>query len=94
MSKAGLTKFLKKFPDNAKSWSEATDEVRDIAREIKEYYNQYDEKNIQPCNFRIIKTPSDWNKKGKRYIFRVYDKMSIEAKKKFNKHLKETYNIN
>jgi hypothetical protein len=93
MSKLGLNKFLKKFPDDAKTWAKATDEVRDIAREIKEHYNQYDEKKIKPCDFTSLKTPSDWNTKGKKYINKVYDKMSLNTRKIFNKHLKDSYGI-
>jgi hypothetical protein len=40
MSKVGLNNFLKKFPDDTKSWRNATDEVRDIARTAKECYNE------------------------------------------------------
>ncbi len=93
MSKAGLTKFLAKFPDDTKSWAKATDEVRDIARTAKEYYNEMEGKDIQPCDFRSMKTPSEWNTKGKNYIFKVYDKMSAKTKTEFNGYLKSHFNI-
>lgn len=93
MSKTGLKKFLSQFPDDTKSWSKATDEVRDIARTAKEHYNYYEKKNIQPCDFKSLKTPSEWNTKGKKYIFKVYDKMNTKTKKEFNDYLKETFNI-
>ncbi len=93
MSKVGLKKFLDKFPNNAKSWADATDEVRDIARTAKEYYNELEGKNIQPCDFRSMKTPSEWNTKGKAYIFKVYDKMNPKTKAEFNDYLKRFWKI-
>ena len=93
MSKAGLKTFLAQFPDKAKSWSQATDEVREIAKAAKEHYNEYDHKNIKPCDFRSMLTPSTWNTRGKKYIFRVYDKMSAKTKAEFNHYLKKTFNI-
>jgi len=91
MKKAALVKFLSKFPDDAKSWKEATDEVRDIARTAKEYYNELENKDINPCDFRSMKTPSEWNTKGKSYIFKVYNKMNAQTKVEFNKYLKDTF---
>ena len=93
MSKTGLNKFLKIFPDDAKSWANATEEVRDIARTAKEYYNEYESKNIKPCDFRTFTKPSEWNTKGKKYINKVYEKMSANTKKQFNKYLKDFFNI-
>lgn len=93
MSKIGLNKFLKQFPDDTKSWANATDEVRDIARTAKEYYNEYEGKNIKPCDFRSFKTASEWNIKGKKYINKVYEKMDANTKKAFNKYLKDFFNI-
>lgn len=94
MSKTGLVKFLKQFPDDAKSWAKATDEIREIARSVKEYYNEFENKKIAPLDFRTLRTPSDWNSKGKKYILKVYDKMSDKTKKEFNDYLKTDWNIN
>jgi hypothetical protein len=94
MSKIGLNKFLKKFPDNATSWRYATDEVRDIARTAKEYYNELEYKNLKACNFRSFTKPSEWNTKGKKYINMVYNKMNAKTKKEFNLYLKKHWNIN
>lgn len=88
-----LTKFLNQFPDNATNWSEATDEVRDIARTACEYYNDLEDKDIEPCNFRSFKTPKDWNTKGKEYIFDVYQQMSPHTKKEFHDYLKKSWEI-
>jgi len=93
MSKAGLVKFLGKFPDNTESWKYATDEVRDIARAAKEHYNEHERENIGPCDFRIIKTPYKWNMAGKKYILDVYDRMSVETRKSFDDYLKLYFDI-
>lgn len=93
MSKAGLIKFLAGYPDDATRWGQATDEIRDIARTAKEYYNEFEEKKIQPCNFLLLTTPAKWNAKGKRYILKVYDKMSKKAKTEFNDYLKRYFEI-
>jgi hypothetical protein len=85
-----IESFLSKFPDNATSWKNATDEIRDISRTAKEYYNELDlglsgdklhETNA--LNFRELKTPSDWNTKGKQHINNIYSKMSDNTKKQF-----------
>lgn len=94
MSKIGLNKFLNKFPNDATSWRFATDEIRDIARTAKEYYNELENKNIQACNFRSFTKPSAWNTKGKKYINMVYNKMNPKTKKQFNDYLKRHFNIN
>ena len=91
-----LEKFLAKFPNDAKSWAQATEEIRDMAREAREIYTEtdfdmtFDEwetnpKAPQPLDFRAIKTPSEWNTKGKEYILNTLDKMSNEAKDRFAK---------
>lgn len=86
-----IESFLSKFPDKANSWKVATDEIRDMARTAKELYNEHEldvyhddeEKGLKPLNFRELKTPSEWNTQGKKYIREVYSKMSDKTKKKF-----------
>ena len=66
--------FLDKFPADATCWSQATDEIRDLARIVREYYNDafLDPKSnyegIQPVNFRAISTPAEWNTKAREFI--------------------------
>lgn len=93
-----IEKFLSKFPDDAKSWGQATDEIRDLARSAKETYNDIDldvsnddSKALQPLNFKEIKTPSEWNTKGKQYIRDTYNKMSPQAKQYFEDNHKEWF---
>lgn len=82
-----LDDYLDKFPDNAKTWSLATDEIRDMARMVKEYYNdQIDsiyssnklykkEKEMKALNFNAITSPSKWNRDGKEYIKKGFVKL-------------------
>jgi len=93
MSRKTLKNFLDQFPNDTKTWAEATDEVRDIARTAKEYFNEHEIDTAKPCNFKIMKTPSEWNTKGKQYIFDLYDKMSTSTRDMFDEYLKDTYNI-
>lgn len=91
--KTDLENFLAKFPDNASNWTQATDEIRDLARTAKEYYNEIDldltqteveeGQGLQPLDFRAIKTPAEWNSKGKAYILSTFDLMSERTKIQF-----------
>jgi hypothetical protein len=94
MGATGLKKFLSNFPNDAKNWSLATEEIRDIARTSKEFINDLENKSIQPLDFRSLRTPSDWNTKGKAYILKVYEKMKPNTRKEFDKYLKNHFNIN
>lgn len=51
----------------------ATDEIRELARYIRIYYNlcilnvdEDSEDGLNPIDFRAIKTPSEWNTKASR----------------------------
>lgn len=91
--------YLYNFPDDATSWDQATDEIRDLARTVKEYYNEIDldlthaevenGKGLQPLDFRSIKTPADWNRLGKEYIRKAYSMMSSSTKLLFLDEFKE-----
>ena len=93
MATKTLEQFLSKFPNNTTSWAEATDEIRDIARTVKEYYNEYNTPSIEACDFRQLNTPSDWNTVGKEYILSVYSKLKGPAKEQFNNYLKDCWEI-
>jgi len=88
-----LNKYLDKFPNNAKNWSQATDELKDISRTAREYIEEYDNKVLQPLNFKSFKTPSEWNTESKKYIKNVYKSMGDNCKKQFNKYLKDHFKI-
>ena len=96
-----LKKFLSQFPNDADNWKEATDEIREIAKLAKEYYNEYDlelDNNdvdaLKPLDFNKLNTPSKWNTKGKEYIIDIYDKMSAKTKKEFIKNISFKVNEN
>lgn len=84
-----LESYLEDYPDDAQSWAQATDEIRDLAREAKECYNSFAEEAVFALDFRSFSTPAEWNREGKKYIISVYKKMSPEAKREFNKYLIE-----
>jgi len=93
-------KLFAKFPRDAKGWNQATDEMRDLAGSIRQFYNELDldltepevedeGKGIQSLNFRSFKNPSEWNSKSQDFIIMVYNKMKPETKKRFLQHAKE-----
>ena len=87
--------FLKQFPDDTDTWKNATDEIRDIARNIKELYNERNEDDkIEALNFKKINKPSEWNTEGKKYIRMVYGKMCDVCKKEFKKYFDEHFGHN
>lgn len=90
--------FLSMFPDNADSWSQATDEIRDLARSVKEIYNEYDldvndddPQALKPLDFQSLKTPSRWNTEGKKYILSTYNKMVDKSKDMFYNQFAEWF---
>lgn len=97
-----IENFISKFPDNATCWSQATDEIRDLARTAKEYYNEIDldllseeveeGQGQQPLNFRALKTPSEWNTQGKVYIREVWTLMSEQTKKQWFENWSHWFN--
>lgn len=69
-----LQNYLNKFPANATSWSQATDEVRDLCRMIREELEDQG-LTIEPLNFRELRTPSDWNTKSAEYAFCYFEQL-------------------
>ena len=77
-----LETYLAQFPDNATSWREATDEVRDLARKVRTTYNHLAldltiveveaGAGIQPLPFRSFISPAEWNQKAKAQIREVF----------------------
>jgi len=84
---ANLKNFLASFPNNATSWSQATDEIMDTARIIRQAHNELDlelcegeEGAIEALNFRSFKTPAEWNTKAKEQIEETWSKMESWSK--------------
>jgi hypothetical protein len=90
--KNNLLKYLELFPNDAKSWNQATDELRDIARMSRMTYLEVDEKDYPALDYKQLKSPGEWNTKSKSYIKEMYTRMSNKAKKEFLDNFEETFN--
>jgi DNA replication protein DnaC len=75
-----IEKFLSKFPKNATSWKDATDEIRDLSRRSKEYLEEYDQIIVEHIDFKKCKTPAQWNTKGRKHVLANIDRMSEQTK--------------
>jgi hypothetical protein len=79
--------FLAQFPDDATSWKQATDEVRDLARLAADFVSEYERTDINRLDFKTLKTPADWNSVGKAYIMAAISGMSNNTLKRFLEEL-------
>lgn len=61
------------YPPRAASWSQATDEVRDMSRMAREALELDD---THAVNFRLIDSPSEWNTQGIDSIICWFDQMN------------------
>lgn len=68
------------FPIDTVSWARATDEVRDMSRGAREVLG-LDEAHA--VNFRIIRSPSEWNQKGIESIVRFFGQMTEVQQREF-----------
>ena len=82
-----VEKFLDQFPDDATSWKEATDEIRDIARLAADFVNEFEKDKVQRLDFKTLKTPADWNSVGKAYIMATISEMTNNTLKRFLEEL-------
>ena len=87
-----VQKYLDQFKDNETSWRGATDEIRDMARYSREFLQEFDNIEIDPIDFRAIKTPSEWNTMGKKYILNNISQMTKSTQARFFKHLNDFFN--
>ena len=86
-------KFFKSFPVDVTQWNNATDEIRDLTRYIRQYYNEVildierdDEthpKSQKALNWRQFKTPSEWNSNGQKEIVRVWNLLDKKHQAEF-----------
>lgn len=74
-----------KFPTNATCWSQATDEIRDMAREARGLL-RLDE--FHAVDFRLLRSPAAWNTEGIDGIIKFYGMMDDELKQYFIGHFK------
>ena len=87
-----IERFLDKFPTNATSWREATDEVRDLARASREMLDEYDDIKVEAVDFTAIRTPAEWNTLGREAIIRNYDMMSPRTQLLFFERFEDWFN--
>lgn len=86
-----IEEFLEKFPNKAKTWAEATDEIMDISRASREYLEEYQDIIVEPLNFKQLKSPAKWNTEGKASIMGNFNRMTIETKKAFFRRYSEWF---
>jgi hypothetical protein len=82
-----INAILSKFPTDASQWSQATDEIRDLARLVRNAYNeltidviQGEPGYVQALDFRSFRTPAQWNTEFKAQILGLWAKLSDWAK--------------
>jgi hypothetical protein len=78
-----IENYLAKFPKDATSWADATDEIRDLSRESRELLEDCDGITVESVDFRACKTPAEWNTKGRDSIMANFDRMSEMTQKDF-----------
>ena len=76
--KKNLDVFLAKFPNKATSWALATDEVKDMAIEVREILL-----GMPTYSFGRPDTPSDWNTIYKAFIELGWGAMNEKQKRRF-----------
>ncbi|GAB0481648.1 hypothetical protein KML24007_03940 [Alistipes indistinctus] len=86
-----IENFLERFPKEAVCWSQATDEIRDLARWSREYLEEFENVIVEPLDFRTYKRPSEWNTKGREYILANFDRMNDQTKKRFYERFEEWF---
>lgn len=89
--KQNIENFLSRFTKDATSWSKATDEIRDLARESREYLEDMEDVIVEPLNFREFKTPAEWNTKARNYILANFDRMKPETQKAYYERFREWF---
>ena len=87
-----IERFLDKFPTNATSWREATDEVRDLARASREMLDEYDDITVEAVDFTAIRTPAEWNTLGREAILRNYNMMRPRTQMLFFERFEDWFN--
>jgi sugar-specific transcriptional regulator TrmB len=81
--KTKIENYLAKFPKDATSWAGATDEIRDMSRESREFLEDLDEVTVEPVDFKACKTPVEWNTKGRESIIANFDRMTASTQRSF-----------
>lgn len=69
-----------RFPSEATCWSQATDEVRDICREARILAGVGEDGAV---DFRLFKTPAQWNQHGVEGTVRFYQMLNEQKQEDF-----------
>ena len=87
-----IEKFLEQFPTDATSWSQATDEIRDLSRASREMLNEYDDIQVEAVDFTATRTPAEWNTRAREAVMRNYDMMSPRTQLLFFERFEDWFN--
>lgn len=87
-----IERFLDKFPTNATSWREATDEVRDLAQASREMLDEYDDIKVEAVVFTATRTPAEWNTRAREAVMRNYDMMRPRTQMLFFERFEDWFN--
>ena len=87
-----IEKFLEQFPTDATSWSQATDEIRDLSRASREMLDEYDDIKVEAVDFTAIRTPAEWNTKAREAVMRNYDLMRPRTQLLFFERFEDWFN--
>ena len=87
-----IERFLEKFPTDATSWLQATDEVRDLSRTSREFLADYDDIKVEAVDFTATKTPAEWNTKAREAILRNYNMMRPRTQMLFFERFEDWFN--
>ena len=87
-----IERFLDKFPTNATSWREATDEVRDLAQASREMLDEYDDIKVEAVDFTATLTPGEWNTRAREAVMRNYDMMRPRTQMLFFERFEDWFN--
>ena len=72
------------FPEDATSWPQATDKVRDLHRRAREQVQEQTGKMVEVLvDFRWMTSPSMWNKQGVAAIVQYYNMMDEDSQLTF-----------
>lgn len=87
-----LIDFLNRFPVDADCWSQAGDEIRELARTVRECYNDFalesNRSTVDAVDFFSITSPAEWNMKARHFILRYWHHLPDRDKELINKQIK------
>ena len=87
-----IEKFLEQFPTDATSWTQATDEVYDLACTSREFLDEYDDVKVEAMDFATLDTPAKWNSVCREAIWRNYDLMRPHTQLLFFERFEDWFN--